>query len=141
MPTSLLTVGELMSSAVITLRENASVGRAHAEMKLARIRHFPVVNGDGQVVGIVSSLDVAKALAVPGRGRSTPVRLLMSTEVQTVFEDAPAHLAPKLMREKKIGALPVVDREGSLVGIITETDFLRVAEQALKGTPVRRARP
>ncbi|MBX7096866.1 MAG: CBS domain-containing protein [Myxococcaceae bacterium] len=130
-----------MSSAVITLRENASVGRAFAEMKLARIRHFPVVNATGEVVGMVSSRDVAKALAVPGRGRATPVRLLMSTDVQTVFEEAPAHLAPKLMREKKIGALPVVDREGALVGIITETDFLRVAEQALKGQSIRRGRP
>lgn len=122
-----------MSSDVLTLDERASAGRAYAEMKLARIRHFPVVNAAGDVVGIISRLDLGRALALEGFGKSRPLRELMSTKVQLVDETAPAHLAAKLMRDKKIGALPVVDAEGRLTGIITDTDFLVIAERALAG--------
>ncbi len=133
-------VSELMSSNVLTLTSNASLGRAFAEMKLARIRHFPVVNAEGSVVGVVSSLDIARAMPRPGYGKSIPVASLMTTQVHTVREDRPAWHAARLMRTKKIGSLPVVNAKGQLVGIITETDFIEVAEQALKGQRLRRTR-
>lgn len=135
-----LLVSELMSSNLLTLRENASVGRAHAEMKLGRIRHFPVVSRAGEVIGVVSSLDVAKALAVDGRGRALPVKDIMTARVQTVGEDVPAWQAARILRQKKIGSLPVVNSDGALVGIITDSDFLEVAEKALAGRRLRRVR-
>ena len=137
---AVIQVSELMSNNVLTLRENASVGRAYAEMKLGRIRHFPVVNPAGEVVGVLSSLDVARALATDGRGRAVPVKDIMSTRVQTVGEDVPAWQAARILRQKKIGALPVVDDAGALVGIITDSDFLEVAERVLAGRKPRRAR-
>lgn len=135
----MLLVYDLMSTQPLTLMEDASVGRAHAEMKLARIRHFPVVNEQEQVVGILSSLDVARALAVKGYGKTLPIAKVMSTKVQTIAEDVPAYRAARIMREQKVGALPVVDDVGKLSGIITEGDFLRVAEQALLGKRLTRA--
>jgi CBS domain-containing membrane protein len=137
---SALQVSELMSSNVITLRENASVGRAHAEMRLGRIRHFPVVNPVGEVVGVVSSGDVAKALAIDGRGRAVAVKDIMTARVETVGEDVPAWQAARILRQKKIGSLPVVNEAGALVGIITDSDFLEVAEKALAGRRLRRIR-
>lgn len=136
----MIQVLELMTSNVLTLRENASVGRAHAEMKLGRIRHFPVVDRRGVVVGVVSSLDIAKALAVEGRGRAVPVREVMSRFLHSVSEDLPAHEAARLMRVKKIGSLPVVNDNGTLVGILTESDFLEIAEKALAGRKLTRSR-
>jgi len=136
----LLSVSEVMSSNVLTLKENASIGRAQAEMKLANIRHFPVVNQKGDVLGMVSSQDVARALGRDNEGKGTAVKELMSTDVLTISEEAPAHLAAKLMRTRKIGSLPVVDATGKLVGIVTESDFLEIAEQALSGRQLRRTR-
>ncbi|MBL8951742.1 MAG: CBS domain-containing protein [Myxococcaceae bacterium] len=136
----MIQVSELMSSDVLTLRENASVGRAHAEMRLGRIRHFPVVGRYGDVTGVVSSVDVARALAVEGRGRAVPVKDVMSKTVLTVSEDLPAHEAARLLRRKKINSLPVLSSDGKLVGIITASDFLEIAEQALAGRRLGRRR-
>ena len=136
----MIQVFELMTSNVLTLRENASVGRARAEMKLGRVRHFPVVNRQGVLVGLVSNLDIAKALAVEGRGRSVPVREVMSKLLYTVSAETPAHEAARLMRQRKIGSLPVVSDDGMLVGILTASDFLQVAEKALSGRRLTRSR-
>lgn len=133
-------VSEVMSSDVLTLRENASVGRAHAEMKLGRIRHFPVIGLSGEIVGIVSSIDVARALAVDGHGRAVPVKDIMSKRVYTVSEDLPAHAAARILRLKKFSSLPVVAADGRLVGIVTASDFLELAEQALAGRRLGRRR-
>lgn len=134
----MIQVSELMSSDVLTLRENASVGRAHAEMRLGRIRHFPVVNHAGDLVGVVSNLDVARALAIAGHGRAVPVKRIMSSPTHTVSGDVPAHEAARILRTRKIGALPVVNDDGALIGIITATDFLKIAEQALAGKRLAR---
>ncbi len=133
-----MTVGDLMSANVLTLQDDASVGRAHAEMKLGRIRHFPVVNKAGSVVGVLSSLDVARALKADGSGRSLPVKSVMTRQVLSIGAEVAAWEAARVLRTKKIGSLPVLDERGGLVGIITASDFLEVAEQALAGNPLRR---
>lgn len=134
----MLTVAEVMSSNVLTLRDDASVGRAQAEMRLGRIRHFPVVNRLGRVVGVLSSVDVARALAANGRGRSVPVKDVMTRQLVAIGADAAAWAAARLLRTKKINSLPVLNDRGALVGIVTATDFLEIAERALAGHPPRR---
>ncbi len=132
-------VSELMSVQLLTLPEDASLARARTEMRLARIRHVPVVDGEGRVLGILSKLDVARALASGEKG-SLKVGEVMTRKVQMVSEDVPAHLAARILRDEKIGALPVVNWEGKLVGLVTAADFLEVAERALKGKPLVRPR-
>lgn len=134
----MVTVGELMSSNVLTLADDASVGRAHAEMRLGRIRHFPVVDKLGVIVGVVSNLDVARALRADGSGRALAVKKVMTRQVHSIGAGFPAWEAAHVLRKKKIGSLPVVDARGALVGIITASDFLEIAEQALAGRPLRR---
>lgn len=134
----MLLVRDVMSKRLLTLRENASIGRAASEMKLARIRHFPVVNRAGELVGVVSNRDFLRAIGDGPVGRSLPVAKVMSRRMQTVRVDEPAARAVKLMRSLKIGSLPVVDAEQKLVGIVTETDFLEVAERALLGRTITR---
>ena len=123
------TVEELMTTAVIALRANDTVGDAREQMELARIRHIPVVDEHERVVGIVSSRDLLRSRP------SRPIRELMTHPVITVRADTPAHHAAALLRAKKFGSLPVVGEDEQLVGIVTETDFLAVAEQALGGAP------
>jgi CBS domain-containing protein len=131
-------VSELMSNDVLTISAEAPLLQAEAEMRLARIRHLPVVDSKGRLTGLLSSHDLARALVkAPGK----QVVDAMSVRVVSVLEDSPASEAARLMRQKKLGSLAVVDAKGRLVGLLTETDFLEVAERALAGKPLRRHAP
>ena len=58
---------------------------------------------------------------------------VMTRDVMTVLPEMPAFRAAEMMMERKIGSLPVVDEHETLIGIITESDFLAIAHQALHG--------
>lgn len=97
-----------------------------------RIRHLPVVDG-GVLVGIVSDRDVRLAmpspLTEPDAERvafldRTPVRAVMQGEPVTIGPYDTVEDAAKEMRRRRIGAIPVVDAEGRLVGILSESDVL-----------------
>ncbi len=132
-------VSELMSSNVLTVRDDVPLRQAATEMRLAHVRHMPVVNAKGRLVGMLSSLDVASTRR-KAPGVDYLVAEVMSSRPVTVREDDEAHEAARLLRTRRIGALPVVREDGSLVGVVTESDFLEVAELALKGKPLRLAR-
>jgi CBS domain-containing protein len=123
-----LTVADLMSTALITVGPKDSVNRADLEMKLAGIRHFPVVDGRQHLVGVVSDRDLLRGF---GRTDVVSIASVMTTDVHTVSEETPAAEAVELLLEHKFGCLPVVGDDGRLVGLVTETDFLRVAHRAL----------
>jgi CBS domain-containing protein len=124
-----------MTTAVIALKDTASVARAEAEMGVAGFRHLPVVDSGNNLVGVLSNRDLLRARRRPGAG-SLPIGKVMTAGVLSVRPATPAHEAVEMMIEHKIGSLPVVGDDGKLVGIITETDFLVVAQQALRGLPI-----
>ncbi len=108
-------------------------------MRLARVRHLPVVQ-EGRLVGVLSHRDLLEsALAerdahIPPDQlqtlRSQPIAPLVRTDVVAVEPDCPPGRAAELMLRFRIGFLPVVERgpEGPrLVGIITESELLRAA--------------
>jgi CBS domain-containing protein len=128
-------VEDFMSTAVITIKEADTLSAAQIEMQMAEIRHLPVVDQKGHVVGILSDRDILKNLTRID-GRPTPVSHIMSRRVQTVKPSLPAATAATMMLEHKFGCLPVVGDEEEIVGIITESDFLKIAEQALLGVDV-----
>jgi len=128
-------VSELMSNDVLTIRADAPLAQAAAEMRLGRVRHLPVVDLKGKLVGLLSHLDVMKTML---RSKGTQVADGMSVRLVTVREDAKAADAAKLMRSRKVGSLPVIDEKGRLVGLLTEADFVDLAEQALRGKPLGR---
>ena len=109
-------------------------------MRLGRVRHLPVVDDDDlTVVGIVTQRDLFRdALAQAlGYGRHAQRKLLdtlsvkdvMATEVVTASPDASLVEAAKILTERKIGCLPVVEN-GSLVGILTEGDFVALVARS-----------
>ncbi|WP_437968219.1 CBS domain-containing protein [Sorangium sp. So ce260] len=130
-------VEDFMSTAVITLKEADTISAANLEMKLAEIRHIPVVDANGHVVGIVSDRDVLRHVSSLN-GSSIPIKSIMTRHVRTVRSTTPAADAAQMLLDHKIGCLPVVGDEEQLVGIITETDFLSIAQQALRGIDVTR---
>jgi CBS domain-containing protein len=127
-----LPVSELMTTAVITLSEKETITHADAEMKWAGIRHLPVTDRHGRLVGIVSNRDILRALGDSG-GAPVPVHEVMTRDVLTVRPDTYAREAVDLMLEYKVDSLPVISDEDVLVGIITATDFLELAARALGG--------
>lgn len=125
-----MTVTDLMSTALITGHPEDLVDETLFEMKLASIRHLPIINENGKLVGVVSDRDVLLAL---GRSEDKNVYLknIMSRSVETIDEDTSARQAVKIMMNRKIGCLPVTGSGGQLVGVVTETDFLRLAQELL----------
>ena len=98
-------------------------------MQLTDCRHIPVVGAKNQLVGILSHRDLLRSLAGPG-GRS--IGDIMTRRVHTVHANDPARRAIDLLLEHKIGCVPVLGEQEELVGIVTETDFLRVARESLR---------
>jgi CBS domain-containing protein len=128
-------VEDLMSTALLSMREGDRVSVALREMTLASVRHLPVVDAKGAIVGLVSSTDLVAAV---GRKEDPELREVMTRDVHTVTPDTPAENAVALMLDQKFNAVPVVGKGGEVVGIVTATDFLVVAYQALTGAPIGR---
>jgi CBS domain-containing membrane protein len=127
-------VRDLMTNEVTTLNRNDKLSIADDVMRLGRIRHLPVLDEDGKVVGIVSQRDLFRgALArALGYGAHAQQKLLgqlvvkevMTNDPMTISPEAPIAEAARLMLERKIGALIVIE-DDRLVGILTEADFVR----------------
>jgi CBS domain-containing protein len=128
--------GDLMSTALLCLRETDRISAASREMANAAIRHLPVIDEKGRLTGIVSNTDLIAAF----RRGDPEVGTIMTREVRTVRAETPAERAVEIMLEEKINSIPVVGSDHLLVGILTATDFLVVAYQALTGAPIERAK-
>jgi CBS domain-containing protein len=122
-------VRDLMTRSVATLRSSDSVERAEREMRLSNIGHLPIVDRDGILAGVVSLRDLGRAPSP-----ETALRELMVTDVVTVAEDTALTEAAYLILRHRIGSLPVCDAHGVLTGIVTETDFVRLAYTLLGGS-------
>ena len=139
MRTRTVMVEDLMTTALVTAKVDDTVSEVDLEMKLAGIRHIPVVDLRNRLIGIASQRDLLRALA-RSAGGSVEMRSVMKTRVWTVSPDARAAEAVDLMLSRKIGCTPVVRDDGELVGIVTETDFLALAHDALIDGVARSAR-
>jgi CBS domain-containing membrane protein len=133
-----LSVRQVMTTGPTTLKRNEKLTLAEDILQLGRIRHLPVIDDDddGKLIGIVSQRDLlrgalAQALGYGEHGRrklldTLLVKEVMATEVATTSPDTLLADAARILAERKIGCLPVVDN-GRLVGILTEGDFVALA--------------
>jgi len=127
-------VGERMSRPVISVTPETPINDTLAMFKKEHIRRAPVMK-DGKLVGIVSERDLLNASPSSATTLSVwemnfliskvKVKNVMSKKVITVAKDTPIEEAARVMADKKIGGLPVVDGE-KVVGMITETDLFKV---------------
>ena len=133
-------VSDAMSPNVKTVERNDALSIADDVMRMARIRHIVVVDEDrpGEIAGVLSQRDLfhgalARALGYGTCGarkvlETVPVKEVMSSSPITIDAGATLAEAARRMLEHTIGCLPVID-EGRLVGIVTESDFVRLAVQ------------
>lgn len=140
------TVGQFMSTDLFTVRPGDLVALAANVMDWRHIRHVPVEDERGHLVGLVTHRDILRLLARGERkegGDPIAVRRIMKTDPVTVSPATPTLEAIELMRARRVGCLPVVD-DGLLVGIITAQDFLaasgRLFEERLTPRSVAKGR-
>ncbi|HEX7670912.1 MAG TPA: CBS domain-containing protein [Polyangiaceae bacterium] len=135
------TVGELMSRDVLTLREDQDLHHLDAAMRLFKFRHMPVTD-DRRLVGLITQRDVLRISAsslLPSAREQTDhlaktfhVRDVMIRDVKTVNPETALSTAARLLLHEKLGCLPVVDQKNVVVGILTESDFVRFSLQVLE---------
>ena len=130
-----LTVGDLMTREVFALGPEDGLAALQDLMAERSVRHVPVVDRDGDLIGLVTHRDLLRTSLVDQA--DTPrfveqtvlsrlkVGDLMTRDVETIGPDSDIREAAQTMYENKFGCLPVVEGR-RLVGILTEADFVRL---------------
>lgn len=139
---------DIMVKDVISISPDAPLSEAIDKMSLHGVSGLPVTD-DERVIGVISEKDILSAFGLQEKNlfeifsfclkgkieslnlETYQVREFMSSPAITVKKDTSLSQIVKLMREKNINRLPVVDREGILKGIISRNDILRVIAKKL----------
>lgn len=137
----MITVADVMTTQIYTLRETDVIDTARQLMAERNIRHIPIVNEDGVLRGLVTHRDLLAAsisdlIDVEEMERqrvetSTPLAQIMTTDISVVTENMNLREAALRLQNHKYGCLPVVS-QGVLKGIITDSDFVAVAINLLE---------
>ena len=123
-----------MNTTLFTVREGEPVEMAAFLMDRKQVRHVPVEDDQHRLVGFLSYRQILRLIAEsPGRGipDSAQVREVMDPNPLTVETDTTTVEAIELMQEHDISCLPVI-KDGRLVGMVSEREFLPIAYQLLK---------
>ncbi len=115
-------VGDVMIKDVVTIKLGARVEDAARIMMTEGVTHLPVIAEDGRLAGIVTAWDVSKAVAL----KYTQLEEIMTREVVTSTQSDPIERAAKRMNEHNISALPVVDKEQKVIGMVTGDGISRL---------------
>jgi CBS domain-containing protein len=112
---------DIMARSVITIGETEEITTAAKKLLKGETNHLPVVNGEGRLVGIVTTFDISKAVANPGKAHL--VKDIMKTKVITATPDESVDIAVQRLEYNNISALPVVDKEHHVIAILTAMDL------------------
>ena len=127
---------DLMSPDVKVISPDMSIRDAAAEMRDGDFGMLPVGEND-RMIGTITDRDIAIRAVAEGKDSDTKVRDVMSEGIAWVFEDESVEDAAKMMSQRQVRRLPVVDRNKRLVGIVALGDFavesseIRPAAEAL----------
>jgi CBS domain-containing protein len=128
----------IMSTNLVTITPDENLAAARKLMHDKKIHHLPVVDSDENLVGLVTLTNVLAATDSFLRDNETRIHAkeivvkdMMVTDVATVDENASLRQAALFLEKHRIGCLPVMS-DGSLKGIITDTDFVAVAINLLE---------
>ncbi|WP_326632961.1 CBS domain-containing protein [Streptomyces sp. NBC_01744] len=136
------TVDDVMTKTVVTVTPDAQFKEIAAAMERWKVTAVPVIEGEGRVVGVVSEADLLpkeefheqspgmiedmRRLGDIAKAGSVQAKDLMTSPAVTVKPDAPLPQAARLMADQQVKRLPVVDADGSLKGIVSRADLLKV---------------
>jgi len=128
----MISVADFMTKDLVTVREADDLALAEALLRLGGIRHLPVVR-ERKLVGILTQRDVLRS-GSSGKpsARELPVSAVMTKDPTSVRPALGLAQAARIMLERKFGCLPVCEDDGTLVGIVTEADFVRFAVDVVR---------
>ena len=129
-------VSQSMTRKVITIEKEAGIFEAQEKLAEHRIRHLPVVDADNRLIGIVTDRDIRSAMPYSlfkdpdnqverEKLAGLKIRDIMTVQPKTISPGYTIQDALLLIEEMRVGALPVVDEQGKLKGIISVRDLLR----------------
>jgi CIC family chloride channel protein len=133
-----ITVSEAMISDVIYVVQSDTVKDVGLKIKSTNHRGFPVLDGEGKLVGIVTRKDINRALA---EGESvSEVRNVMTRNIIVCYPDESLKTALHKMAERNIGRMPVVNRDDQkhIIGLISRKSLMKAYNQALEVTSVKK---
>jgi CBS domain-containing protein/gamma-glutamyl:cysteine ligase YbdK (ATP-grasp superfamily) len=125
------TIGQFMTTDLFTVRPDDLIDLAASLMDWRHIRHVPVEDDQGRLVGLVTHRNLLHLLSNGMRSETITVRDVMVPNPVTVSSSTPTLEAIKTMRERRIGCLLVVDAD-QLVGIVTSYDFLEASARLFR---------
>jgi len=135
-------IHEIMTSNPLVIDEDASLYDARNMMGSNHIRHLPVTNSDGALVGMFTQSDLlactVSILADVDQEtqneieQGIPVREVMTTSLEMVYEDSDVTEVADHFLKHNYSCLPVLI-DGRLVGIVTEVDFIKLSKKLLQG--------
>jgi CBS domain-containing protein len=116
-------VGDVMSRDIVSVREDIQVDEAAKLIVSGSFDHLPVVSKDGRLMGIITAWDISKAVA---GGKPTKIANIMTRRVYSALVDEPIELAARTLDTHSISALPVVDKDNKVIGMITSNHLSRL---------------
>jgi CBS domain-containing protein len=131
----MIKVGDFMTRELVTVRETDDLALADSILRLGGIRHLPVVR-EGKLSGLLTQRDLLRAGATGSAARAVLARDVMVSRLTTVTPDSSLAEAAQIMLRHKFGCLPVCDGDGTLVGMVTESDFVRFAASVVQDLDV-----
>lgn len=119
-------IGECMTVGVLTLPTSATIREAAQLLKKSRVGSV-IATDKGKAVGILTERDIVYAVVAEGKDVSkTTLKSIMSKPLKVISASQSVEDAALALKENKVKRLPVVDKKGQLVGIVSEGDLMRV---------------
>ncbi|ENN95710.1 hypothetical protein J422_06476 [Methanocaldococcus villosus KIN24-T80] len=112
-------VKDIMSSPPIVANPNITINEAANVLIKYDINHLPIVDSEGRLIGIVTSWDIAKALAL----NKKKIDEIMTKNVVVAYKDEPIDVVARRMSLNKISGMPVIDENKRVIGVITSEDI------------------
>jgi CBS domain-containing protein len=122
-----LNAHDLMSPQVVVAKENTNAEQISARLLAGEFNGVPVVDDNGAVIGIVTALDILKAMQDGGDKKLNTMlaRDIMTPNPSTVKKDTPIEEIIRILVEKEIVLVPVVEDNNKLIGVVARLDILR----------------
>lgn len=114
---------QIMVSPVITLRSETSVADAQTLFRQHQFRHIPILSAESRLIGIISDRDLLQHIDNPFQ---TNIQRLVNGRVLVAKPDTEIREIAAVLFEQRIGAMPIIDDDENLIGILTRSDILRI---------------
>ena len=118
---------DLMSQQVIVAKENTNAEQISARLLAGEFNGVPVVDDNGAVIGIVTAIDILKAIQGGKKLNAMLARDIMTPNPSTIKRDTPLEEIIRILVEKEIVLVPVVEdnNNNKLIGVVARLDILR----------------